>query len=61
MGIHLLNILVITFLLCSCALITTPVKVVGKAATTTIGLTGKAVEAGYDAMNSDDQQESDEE
>lgn len=51
----------ITFLLCSCALITTPVKVVGKAATTTIGLTGKAVEAGYDAMNSDDQQESDEE
>lgn len=33
-------------LLSSCALITTPVKVVGKAATTAIGLTGKAVGAG---------------
>jgi len=38
----------------SCSpLITTPVKVLGKAATTTIGLAGKAAGAGIDALSPD--------
>lgn len=43
-------LLVLTLSLCSCALITTPVKVVGKAATTTIGVTGKALGAGVSRL-----------
>ncbi|MCP5534721.1 MAG: hypothetical protein H7A51_00630 [Akkermansiaceae bacterium] len=34
----------------SCALVTVPVKVVGKVATTTVGLAGKAAGAGIDAI-----------
>ncbi|MDA8980659.1 hypothetical protein N9055_00790 [Akkermansiaceae bacterium] len=37
-------------LISSCSLVTTPVKIVGKVATTTIGLTGKAAGAGIDAI-----------
>lgn len=48
-------------ILSSCSLITTPVKVVGKVTTTTIGITGKAVGAGFDALSSDDEQDSCEE
>lgn len=39
-------LVLLTFSLCSCALVTTPVKVVGKAATAAIGVTGKALGAG---------------
>lgn len=45
----------------SCALITTPVKVVGKAATTTIDVTGKAAGAGFRAIAPDDKNEKEEE
>ena len=38
----------------SCSLITTPVKIVGKATTTTIDVAGKAVEAGFNAVTSGD-------
>ena len=39
--------------LASCALVTTPVKVAGTAASTGIELTGKAVGAGIDALPGD--------
>ncbi len=37
-------------LLSSCALITVPVKVAGKVATTSVGLVGKAAGAGFSAV-----------
>ena len=46
---------------CSCALITTPVKVVGKAATTTMDVSGKVIGSGIDVVtpgSSDDDDES---
>lgn len=43
-------ITIVCALISSCSLITTPVKIVGKAATTTIGLTGKAAGAGISAL-----------
>lgn len=42
-------------ILSSCAIITTPVKIVGKVTTTAIGLTGKAAGASIDALGSDDE------
>lgn len=48
------SILIISFSLSSCALVTVPAKVVGKAATTTIGVTGKAVGAGFDVVSGSD-------
>lgn len=49
-------LLVITlFTLNSCALVTTPVKVVGSAATTTMSLTGKAIGAGIDQFGDDEE------
>jgi len=38
----------------SCALVTTPVKVVGKATTTTLDVTGKAVGAGLNVIGGGD-------
>ena len=52
--------LLLVSLVSSCSLITTPVKVVGKAATTTIGVTGKAAGAGIDAMQSDEDEKDEE-
>ena len=46
-------------LLSSCALITTPVKVIGKAATTSIGLAGKTAGAGINALSSKPSKSSD--
>ena len=43
-------ITIISALISSCSLITTPVKIIGKAATTTIGLTGKAAGAGISVL-----------
>ncbi len=40
--------------LSGCSLVTVPVKVVGKVATTTIGLAGKAAGAGINALRKDD-------
>ncbi len=45
----------------SCSLVTLPVKVVGKSATTTIKVTGKAFGAALDAVESDDTPETEEE
>lgn len=47
----------LTLLLSSCALITTPVKVAGAVATTTIKTTGKVVGAGIDMATDDDDDE----
>ena len=47
--------------LTSCSLVTLPVKVVGKSATTTIKVTGKAFGAALDAVGSDDTPETEEE
>lgn len=41
-------------LITACSLVTVPLKIAGKAATTTIGLAGKAAGAGIDAMTKDD-------
>ena len=46
--------------LSSCSLITTPVKVAGKAATTTIGVAGKAASGGIGLLTSDSDSSSDE-
>ena len=46
-------------LLSSCALVTTPVKVVGKATSVAIGVTGKAVGAGFDAKRNCNDHEQD--
>ena len=35
----------------SCALVTTPVKIAGKVATTTVGVAGKAAGAGINAVS----------
>ena len=43
----------LTINLSSCSLITVPVKVAGKAATTTIGVAGKAASGGIDLLTSD--------
>ena len=40
----------LTFVLNSCALVTTPVKVVGKAVTTTMDVSGKVVGTGVDVI-----------
>lgn len=59
---HRLALITVTSFICSsCSLITTPIKVVNKAATTTIGVTGKAVGASFNAFGSDDEQDSCEE
>tara|TARA_B110000444_G_C18389689_1_gene388677 strand:+ start:276 stop:458 length:183 start_codon:yes stop_codon:yes gene_type:complete len=47
--------------LTSCSLVTIPVKVVGKSATTTIKFTGKAFGAALNAVGSDDTPETEEE
>jgi len=44
----------------SCALVTVPLKVAGKAATTTIGVAGKAAGAGIDAISGSDDDSDDE-
>lgn len=52
----------ITFLsicLSSCALVTTPVKVAGKAATTTIGVAGKVANGGIGLLTSDEDKSND--
>lgn len=49
-----LHLILIPASLTSCALVTVPVKVAGKAATTTISVTGKAVGAGFDAFGGDE-------
>lgn len=49
----IVTLITLPLILSSCALVTTPVKVVGKAATTTIGLTGKAVGAGVSHLGND--------
>lgn len=41
----------------SCAIVTTPVKIVGKVATTSVGVVGKAAGAGFDAMSGGDDEE----
>ena len=49
--------IILTINLSSCSLITVPVKVAGKAATTTIGVAGKAASGGIDLItpnNSDE-------
>lgn len=56
-----LSLLLSLFLLHSCALVTVPVKIVGKATTTTIGLVGKVAGAGIDAMVDDDDDNDEEE
>ena len=43
-------ITIVSALISTCSLITTPVKIIGKAATTTIGLTGKAAGAGISVL-----------
>ena len=45
--------------LSSCAIVTVPLKVVGKAATTTVGVAGKVAGAGVNAVtpNRDDSEE----
>jgi len=43
--------------LSSCSLVTTPAKVVGKAATTTIDVSGKALGAGIGTLNGSDEKE----
>ena len=48
-----INLLLSTLLLSSCALITTPVKVLGSAAATTIEVTGKVVGAGVSHLGKD--------
>jgi len=50
---------ILTINLSSCSLITVPVKVAGKAATTTIGVAGKAATGGISLLTSD--KESDDE
>lgn len=47
----------LVLLLNSCALITTPVKVAGAIATTSIKTTGKVVGAGIDLASDDDEEE----
>ena len=47
--------------LTSCSLVTIPVKVVGKSATTTIKVTGEAFGAALDTVWSDDTPETEEE
>ena len=44
--------------LSSCAIITTPVKIVGKTTITAIGLTGKAAGAGINALRTKDEPDS---
>ncbi len=44
-------ILLTVALLSSCSLVTTPVKVVGKTATTALDITGKTVGAGIGAIS----------
>ena len=64
MPVRVLLLIGVSFVSVSCALVTVPVKAVGKAATTTIGVTGKVVGAGFDTVGGgdDDQaQEADEE
>ncbi|MGJ8696761.1 MAG: hypothetical protein ACSHYF_10610 [Verrucomicrobiaceae bacterium] len=39
------------FLLASCSLVTTPIKIVGKTAATTLGIAGMAAETGIDAVS----------
>ena len=49
-------ILILPLITClsACSLITVPLKVAGKVATTTVELAGKAAGAGIDAMKKDD-------
>ncbi|MEN8694987.1 MAG: hypothetical protein ACN4GG_04245 [Akkermansiaceae bacterium] len=61
MLVRLLLLVGISFSYVSCALVTVPVKVVGKAATTTMDVTGKAVGASISAFSADDTQESEDE
>ncbi len=45
---------ILLVLLGSCAMVTVPVKVAGKVATTTVGLAGKAAGVGINAIAGDD-------
>jgi len=55
-----LSIIALSLSVSSCALVTTPVKIVGKAATTTIGVAGKAAGAGINAITPGKAQRSEE-
>ena len=51
------SIFLTLFTLSSCSLVTVPLKVAGKVATTTVGVAGKAAGAGFGAMGGDEDEE----